>query len=142
MLENGDVLEIDEYSAGVVDRVQAGMVLVDGFQMGDEDHIVLRDRQQVSADGILIAVVTVNSQTGDMVNEPELVARGFLYDEEGEQDLLDQARDHLVARLAETAPHHVTGQRILTDDVHDAVASFIYKKTKREPLILPVILEV
>jgi ribonuclease J len=118
------------------------MVLVDGFQMGDEDHIVLRDRQQVSADGILIAVVTVNSQTGDMVNEPELVARGFLYDEEGEQDLLDLARDHLVARLQETAPHHVTGQRILTDDVHDALASFIYKKTKREPLVLPVILEV
>lgn len=142
MLENGDVLEIDEYGAGVIDRVQAGMVLVDGFQMGDEDHIVLRDRQQVSADGILIAVVTVSSQTGGMVNEPELVARGFLYDEEGEQNLLDQARDHLVSRLEETAPHHVTGQRILTDDVHDALASFIYKKTKREPLVLPVILEV
>ena len=142
ILENGDVLEIDEEGAGVIDRVQAGMVLVDGFQMGDEDHIVLRDRQQVSADGILIAVVTVNSQTGEMVNEPELVARGFLYDEEGEQDLLDLARDHLVARLEETAPHHVTGQRILTDDVHDALASFIYKKTKREPLVLPVILEV
>ncbi|MBE3074375.1 MAG: ribonuclease J [Actinobacteria bacterium] len=142
LLENGDVLEIDEYGAAVVDRVQAGMVLVDGFQMGDEDHIVLRDRQQVSADGILIAVVTVSSQTGDMVNEPELVARGFLYDEEGEQDLLDQARDHLVSRLEETAPRHVTGQRILTDDVHDALASFIYKKTKREPLVLPVILEV
>jgi ribonuclease J len=142
LLENGDVLEIDEYGAGVVDRVQAGMVLVDGFQMGDEDHIVLRDRQQVSADGILIAVVTVSSQTGGLVNEPELVARGFLYDEEGEQHLLDQARDHLVSRLEETVPHHVTGQRILTDDVHDALASFIYKKTKREPLILPVILEV
>ena len=142
LLENGDVLEIDEYGAVVVDRVQAGMVLVDGFQTGDVDHVVLRDRRQVSADGILIAVVTVSSQTGDSVAPPELVARGFLYDEEHEQDLLDQACEEIVRRLQETAHEHVTGQRILAEDVHDVLAEFVWRRTKREPLILPVVVEV
>jgi ribonuclease J len=142
ILENGDVLEIDEYGAGVVDRVEAGMVLVDGFQKGDEDHIVLRDRQQVSADGILIAVVTINAQTGGTVGLPEIVARGFLYDEDSEKDLLDEARDDLVARLTETAADNVTGQRRLTEDVHDTLAEFIWRRTKREPLVAPVIIEV
>jgi ribonuclease J len=142
LLENGDVLEIDEYGAAVVDRVQAGMVFVDGFQVGDEDHVVLRDRQRLSADGILIVVVTVSQQTGESVAPPELVARGFLYDEEHEQDLLAEARDDLMVRLEELAHEHVTGQRLIQEDVHDALAQFIYRRTKREPLILPVVVEV
>lgn len=103
---------------------------------------MLRDRQQLSGDGILIAVVSVSQQTGENVAPPELVARGFLIDEEHQQDVLNEARADLMKRLDELAREHVTGQQLLKEDVHDALAQFIYQKTKREPLILPVIVEI
>ena len=142
VLDNGDVLELSSEHAAVTDRVPAGMMFVDGLQIGGAEHVVLRDRQQLAGDGILIAVVTVSVQNGATVAPPELVARGFLYDEESETDLLDDARDELAARLAELTDEHVTGQRLLREDIHDTLASFIYRRTKREPLIMPVVVEV
>ena len=82
ILENGDVLEIDGENAEIVDKVPTGMVFVDGFEIGDEEGLVLRDRQQLAGDGILIAVITLDAQSGAVVAEPELVARGFLHDDE------------------------------------------------------------
>ncbi len=142
LLDNGDVLEFDGASAAITGKVAAGMMFVDGLQIGGAEHVVLRERQQLSGDGILIAVVTVNVQNGESVAPPELVARGFLYDEEHEQDLLAEARDDLVARLRELTAEHVTGQRLLREDVHDTLATFIYRRTKREPLIMPIVVEV
>ncbi len=142
LLENGDVLQLGDGRAAVVDRVQAGMVFVDGFLMGEEDHEVLRDRQRLSGDGIIIAVVTISAQTGGALAPPELVARGFIYDEEHQDDLLAEASEELSARLEELAGDHVTGQRLIKEDVHDALARFIYRRTKREPLIMPVVVEV
>ena len=142
VLDNGDVLELSSEHAAVTDRVPAGMMFVDGLQIGGAEHVVLRDRQQLAGDGILIAVVTVSVQNGATVAPPELVARGFLYDEESETDLLDDARDELAARLAELTDEHVTGQRLLREDIHDTLASFIYRRTRREPLIMPVVVEV
>ena len=84
----------------------------------------------------------MNVQNGEALAPPELVARGFLYDEEHEQDLLAEARDDLVARLRELTAEHVTGQRLLREDVHDTLATFIYRRTKREPLIMPIVVEV
>ena len=80
-------------------------------------------------------------QTGETVAPPELVARGFLYDEEHEHDLLAEARDALVDAPAELADEHATGQRLLREDIHDTLAQFIYRRTKREPLIMPVVIE-
>jgi ribonuclease J len=142
LLDNGDVLEFDGASAAITGKVAAGMMFVDGLQIGGAEHVVLRERQQLSGDGILIAVVTVNVQNGEALAPPELVARGFLYDEEHEQDLLADARDDLVVRLRELTAEHVTGQRLLREDVHDTLATFIYRRTKREPLIMPIVVEV
>ncbi len=141
LLDNGDVLELTSDSAAVTGKVPAGMMFVDGLQIGGAEHVVLRERQQLSGDGILIAVVTVSVQTGVTVAPPELVARGFLYDEEHEHDLLADARDELVVRLRELTDEHATGQRLLREDIHDTLAQFIYKRTKREPLIMPVVIE-
>ena len=141
ILDNGDVLEITAESAAITGKVPAGMMFVDGLQIGGAEHVVLRERQQLSGDGILIAVVTVSVQTGATVAPPELVARGFLYDEETEADLLAEARDELTRRLEELTHEHATGQRQLREDVHDTLAQFIYRRTRREPLIMPVVVE-
>ncbi len=142
LLDIGDVLELGEQGGGVVDRVHAGMVFVDGLEIGDEEAVVLRDRQQLSGDGILIAAVTVNVQTGESVAAPELVARGFLYDEAFQQEILQEASAELEERLRELAHEHVTGQRLIKDDIHETLSQFVYRKTKRQPLILPVVIEV
>jgi ribonuclease J len=142
ILENGDVLEMDERSAAVVDKVRAGMVFVDGLELGDAEHVVIRDRQRLAEDGILIAVVTVSVQTGELLAEPELEARGFLYDDEYRAEVLAEARDLLVAKLQELAEEHVTGQRLLQEDVDEVLGRFIFRRTKRQPLVLPVIVEV
>ena len=141
LLDNGDVLELTSESAAITGKVPAGMMFVDGLQIGGAEHVVLRERQQLSGDGILIAVVTVSVQTGVTVAPPELVARGFLYDEEHEHDLLTAARDDLVVRLRGLTDEHATGQRLLREDIHDTLAQFIYKRTKREPLIMAVVIE-
>ncbi len=142
ILENGDVLEIDDETAAVVDKVRAGMMFVDGLEIGDSEHVVMRDRQRLSEDGILIAVVTVSVQTGELLAEPELVARGMLYDEEHEAELLAEARAELVDRLTESASEHITGQRLLQEDIDEVLGRFIYKRTRRQPLVLPVVVEV
>jgi ribonuclease J len=142
LLENGDVLEIDAQGAAITGKVHAGMVFVDGYEVGDAEHVVLRDRQQLAGDGILIAVVTVGVQNGEMLAPPELVARGFLYNDERQQEILAEAAERLEERLEELAAEHVTGQRLIKEDVHDTLGSYIYKKTKRRPLIMPVIIEV
>jgi ribonuclease J len=142
ILENGDVLEITQQGAAVVDKVRAGMMFVDGLEIGDSEHVVMRDRQRLSEDGILIAVVTVSVQTGELLAEPELVARGMLYDEEREAELLAEAREELVTRLEESAADHITGQRLLAEDIDQVLGRFIYKRTRRQPLVLPVVVEV
>jgi ribonuclease J len=142
ILENGDVLEIGEHGAAVVDKVRAGMVFVDGLEIGDAEHVVVRDRQRLAEDGILIAVVTISVQTGELLAEPELVARGFLYDDDYRAQILGEAREELVAKLEELADEHVTGQRLLQEDIDETLGRFIYKRTRRQPLVLPVVVEV
>ena len=142
LLDLGDVLEIGREEGAIVDKVQAGMVFVDGLEIGDQEHVVLRDRQQLSDDGILIAAVTLSLQDGSMPAEPELVARGFLYDEAHQEELLAEARNELVRRLTELGTEHVTGQRLIKQDIHDTLAEFIYRRTRRQPMILPILVEV
>jgi ribonuclease J len=142
ILENGDVLEIQEDNAELVDRVPTGMVFVDGFEIGDAEGLVLRDRQQLAGDGILIAVVTIDSQTGDSVAPPELVARGFLHNDDRLKDVLEQCGEALEELLDELGAEHITEQRLIRDDIKDALAEFVYRRTKRRPLIMPVVVEI
>ena len=142
ILENGDVLELDAENAEIVGKVAAGMVFVDGFELGGEEGIVLRDRQQLAGDGILIAVVTVDAQDGRSVAPPELVARGFLHNDERLKDVLDECRialDELMKKLGEV---HVTGRRLIQEDIKEKMAGIVYTRTRHRPLILPVVVEV
>jgi ribonuclease J len=142
ILENGDVLELDAENGEVVDKVPTGMVFVDGFELGDAEGFVLRDRQQLAGDGILIAVVTVDSQTGGSVVPPELVARGFLHNDERLQEILDECTSALEDLMDELGAVHVTGQRLIRDDIKDKLAELVYARTRRRPLIMPVVVEV
>jgi ribonuclease J len=142
ILENGDVLEIDGENADLVDKVPTGMVFVDGFEIGDEEGLVLRDRQQLAGDGILIAVVTVDAQSGETVAAPELVARGFLHDDERLKDVLEACSGALEGLMDELGSEHVTGQKLIREDINQRLSELVFKRTKRRPLIMPVVVEV
>jgi len=142
ILENGDMLEITADNAELAGRVPAGMVLIDGFEIGEEGGIVLRDRRQLAGDGILIAVATVDAHDGSSAAPPELVARGFLHDDDRQRDMLEECSQALETLLDEIAATHVTGRRVIQDDIKDTLAELVYRRTKRRPLILPVVVEV
>jgi ribonuclease J len=142
ILENGDVLELDLESGGIVDKVATGMAFVDGFEIGDAEGLVLRDRRQLAGDGILIAVVTVDAQQGDTVAPPELVARGFLHNDERLQEVLEECSVALDKLMTELGAEHVIGQRLIKEDIKDRLAELVYSRTRRRPLIMPVVVEV
>ena len=142
ILENGDVLEIDGDNAELVDKVPTGMVFVDGFEIGDSEGLVLRDRQQLAGDGIIIAVVTVDAQSGQTVAPPELVARGFLHDDERLERMLDECGVALDELMAELGADHVTGQKLIREDINQRLSELVFRRTKRRPLIMPVVVEV
>ena len=139
---NGDVIEFDgNGSAWMKERVTAGAVLVDGLGVGDIGDVVLRDRQQLASDGILIVVVTIDRQNGQIIAGPDLVTRGFVYVRES-GELLDEARDKVTKTLERTAAEAITDWAILKADVRRTLSSFIYDKIKRRPMIMPIIVEV
>ncbi len=142
ILENGDVLELDLESGDIVDKVATGMAFVDGFEIGDAEGLVLRDRRQLAGDGILIAVVTVDAQRGDTVAPPELVARGFLHNDERLQEVLDECAVALDKLMSELGAEHVIGQRLIKEDIKERLAELVYSRTRRRPLIMPVVVEV
>jgi ribonuclease J len=142
ILENGDVLELEADNAELVDKVPTGMVFVDGFEIGDAEGLVLRDRQQLAGDGILIAVITMDAQSGEAVATPELVARGFLHDDERLKDILDECAEALDELLDELGADRVTDQKLIREDVNQRLSELVYQRTKRRPLILPVVVEV
>jgi ribonuclease J len=142
ILENGDVLELEADNGEIVDKVATGMVFVDGSEIGDPEGLVLRDRQQLAGDGILIAVVTVDAQTGDSVAAPELVARGFLHDDERLKDILDECGEALDELMGELGAEHVTGQHLIREDITQRLSELVFRRTKSRPLIMPVVVEV
>jgi len=142
ILENGDVLQLEADNAEIAGRVQSGMVFVDGFEIGDAEGLVLRDRQQLAGDGILIAVVTVDVQSGATVAPPELVARGFMHDDERLKDMLDECSAALDELMEELAAEQVTDQRLIKEDIKERLAGLVYQRTRRRPLIIAVVVEV
>jgi ribonuclease J len=141
LLENGDILEIDRSHAEVSGKVQAGMILVDGFAMGDYQDLVLRDRQHLASDGLIMVVVMRSAQDGKVVGEPEVLFRGFAH--EGEMDELSEAAKKLVVDALSTKEmRHVTDLGLVKNHVHDVVQKFLRKEAGRRPMVLPVIVEV
>lgn len=139
--ENGQVLEFSRNSGRINGRVTAGKVLVDGLGVGDVGNIVLRDRKQLSQDGILIVVVTMNKEKGAVVAGPDIVSRGFVYVRESEA-LMDDARDKVKQALDKCQEKGVTEWAAIKSNVRDALSKYLYEKTRRRPMILPIIMEV
>jgi ribonuclease J len=141
LAENGSVVELSENRARIVDRVQAGMTFVDGLGVGDVEDVALRDRRRLSEDGVLIVVATVVSSngTGSLTAPPELIARGF---GEGADSLLDELREEANRVLEELLRDGVDEIKLLQEHVHDALGGVVYDRTRRRPMILPVLIEV
>jgi ribonuclease J len=139
--ENGTPLEIDSNGASFGDKVQAGMIFVDGVDIGDVADVALRDRRMLSADGIFIIVATISEQDGSSVVPPEVLARGvpFL---DGESKFLEELREAVEDSLDRAAEQRITEIDVLESFLHDDLAQFIYKRLKRRPMLLPVVVEV
>ncbi|KKM10928.1 ribonuclease J [Clostridiales bacterium PH28_bin88] len=141
VLENGHVLEFSKSKVSASGRVNAGRVLVDGLGVGDVGNIVLRDRKQLSQDGILIIVLTLNKDTGAVVAGPDIVSRGFVYVRESEE-LMEEAKEKVRSALEKCEERKVTEWSTIKTNVRDALGKFLYEKTRRRPMILPIIMEV
>jgi ribonuclease J len=141
LLENGQVLELGPDGAGINGQVQAGMTLVDGFAMGDFRDLVLRDRQHLATDGLVIIVVARGSQDGRIVGEPEVVFRGFAH--AGDLDeLTEKAKKRVVEALGGEDMTNVSDITLVKTRVHDVLQKFLRKEVGRRPMVLPVIVEV
>ena len=139
--ENGQILEFTRDKGQVAGKVTAGMVMVDGLGVGDVGNIVLRDRRQLSQDGILIVVVTMNKQTHRVVSGPDIVSRGFVYVRESEA-LMDEATARVQQALDRCEDEKVKEWAAIKLNVRDALGRYLFEKTRRRPMILPIIMEV
>jgi len=139
--ENGRPLEVDASGARFGEREQAGMIFVDGVDVGDIEDVALRDRRMLSADGIFIVVATISEQDGRSVVSPEIIFRGvpFLDDSDG---FVDELRDAVDDSLGRSAEEEIREIDLLQDHLHDDVAAFVYERLRRRPMILPVVVEV
>ena len=138
--ENGDVIEVTRNYIKKNGSVTSGQVFVDGLGVGDVGNIVLRDRKHLSQDGILTVVVTIEKQSGKVVSGPDIISRGFVYVRESE-GLMDEAREIVKAVLKECEEKQITDWATLKSKMRDELREFLYEKTKRKPMILPIIME-
>ena len=139
--ENGSVIELTKNSIGINGKVQAGKVLVDGLGVGDVGNIVLRDRRQLSQDGIMIVVVTIDKESCHVVSGPDIVSRGFVYVREAE-GLMDEARDKVQLALGKCEENGISEWSAIKSTVRDSLGRFLYERTRRRPMILPIIMEI
>jgi len=141
VVENGQIIEVGKKKANVIGKVTSGRVLVDGLGVGDVGNIVLRDRKQLSSDGIIIVVVTINKETGTVIAGPDIVSRGFVYVRESEQ-LIEEAKEKVREALLVCEKKGATEWASIKSHVREALSKYLYEKTKRRPMILPIIMEV
>lgn len=137
----GDVLELSKNEAKVTGSVPAGQVMVDGLGVGDVGNIVLRDRKHLSEDGLMVVVVSMEEETGQIVAGPDIISRGFVYVRESE-GLMDGAREVVLKALQECEAKNITSWNYIKNVIKDTLKNYIWQKTKRSPMILPIIMEV
>ena len=141
ILSSGDVLEMGGNRAGVVGRVPVGSILVDGLGVGDVGNVVLRDRQHLAEDGIMVVVISLDRVGGQLVAGPDIVSRGFVYVKESDE-LIEEARQIVDEALQKCLDRGITDWGKLKNATKDALSDYVWKKTKRRPMILPIIMEV
>lgn len=137
----GQVLEISKDGARFNGSVSSGQVLVDGLGVGDVGNIVLRDRKHLSQDGILTVVVTIEKKSGTVIAGPDIISRGFVYVRESE-DLMDEAREVVKKSLEKCLGNQISEWAPIKSNIKDDLREFLYEKTKRKPMILPIIMEI
>lgn len=141
MLENGNCLEMTKNEAHLVKNVEAGQVLVDGLGVGDVGNIVLRDRKHLSEDGLIIAIIAMNKKTGKMVSGPDIISRGFVYVRES-TDLMNEVRGVVIKSVDHCRNQNIKDWSSIKSAIRDDLRNFIFKKTRRNPMILPIIMDV
>ena len=141
IMSSGDVVEISEDSCRVAEHVQASGILVDGLGVGDVGNIVLRDRQNLAQNGIIIVVLTLEKYSNQLLAGPDIVSRGFVYVRESE-DLMDDARQVVDDAVADCLDRHVSDWGKMKNVIRDSLSDFMWKRMKRNPMILPIIMEV
>lgn len=141
LMSSGDVVEVSQNQCKVMDHVQAGAILVDGLGVGDVGNIVLRDRQNLAQNGIIIVVLTLEKFSNQLLAGPDLVSRGFVYVRESE-DLMEEARQVVQDAVQDCLERHVNDWGKIKNIIRDSLSDFLWKKMKRNPMILPIIMEV
>ncbi|MFZ5351121.1 MAG: ribonuclease J [Bacillota bacterium] len=139
--DNGTVMEFTKDTGRIAGTVMAGKVLVDGLGVGDVGNIVLRDRKHLSQDGLIVVVVTISKEAGVVVAGPDIISRGFVYVRESE-DLMEEARNIIKDTLIKCEEKQLTEWGTIKSQVKESLREFIYQKTKRNPMILPIIMEI
>ena len=141
LTKNGKILELNENEAKFTGNVPFGKVMVDGLGVGDVGNIVLRDRQHLSQDGLIIVVITMDSATGEVIAGPDIISRGFVYVRESE-NLMDDVKLLITEELDICVQKGITDWTTIKSTIRDNLRDYIYQKTKRNPMILPIIMEV
>ena len=137
----GNVIELSSKVAKITDTVQAGRVLVDGLGVGDVGSTVLRDRKHLAEDGVIVVTVTMDSITGEVLAGPELISRGFSFISENET-LMDNAKEAACDALEQCYIRNIRDMNTVKTRVRDSVSRYLYSKTRRSPMILPIIMYV
>jgi len=138
MAENGSVVELTRAGVRIVDEIKAGVTFVDGLGVGDVEDVALRDRRRLSEDGVLIVVTTVALSDGGEIAPPEVIARGVAEDDE----LTDGLRDEAERIVTQLAADGITEIKLLQEHIHDGIGQYVYDRTRRRPMILPVVIEI
>lgn len=141
LMASGNVVELTEESCRVVGHEQAGGILVDGLGVGDVGNIVLRDRQNLAQNGIIIVVLTLEKYSNQLLSGPDIVSRGFVYVRESE-DLLEEAKNVVDDAVTACLDRHVSDWGKIKNEIRDSLSDFLWKRMKRNPMILPIIMEV
>ena len=141
ILQSGDVLELSEEKAQITGKVPVGDILVDGLGVGDVGNIVLRDRQQLAEDGIMIVVLGLDGATDELVSGPDIVSRGFVYVRESDE-LMEEARIVVNEAIESCLNRGISDWGKLKSSIKDSLGEYVWKKTKRRPMILPIIMEI
>ena len=141
ILQSGDVLEFNDGEAKVSGKVPVGDILVDGLGVGDVGNVVLRDRQHLAEDGIMIVVLGLDGATDQLISGPDIVSRGFVYVKTSDE-LMDEAREVVTLAVEGCLDRGITDWGKLKSTIKDSLGEFVWKKTKRRPMILPIIMEI
>lgn len=139
--QNGSKIEVTRSGAKIKGKVNAGCTLVDGLGVGDIGNVVLKDRQQLSQDGVVVIVFTLDNETGRIVAGPDIVTRGFIYSKESD-DIIKEAIDNIKEKIDMNENYYSKDWGVLKNTVRDMASKFFYNKTKRSPMILPIVMEV